>query len=174
LLALGFFAPLMIVLGKPPIVPDLIIAENGKSIALQNDAGQLVSARPRSSKFVQEIWGKAWASGELESAKLPKDVCDRDRCVFRLLSGQVVHIVYDPKLIQASCEVADLLIAPRLWWVNCKVRVPELILKRHDFEQYGTHAIFLGKMKDSNDNFRIERALPEPKRPWHRVVAEKK
>ena len=166
-----------------PKIPDVIISENGRAIAIKTENEKLGLLFPRGSKFVQTIWLKAWSGGEQEQLQLSKDQCNRERCIVTLPSSKVLHVLYNPKLIQSSCGRADILIAPRLWWVNCKARQPELVLKRYDFERFGTHALYIRNVtpKANNEtkklnqntpysNIVVETALPEASRPWHRRV----
>jgi len=164
---------------QKPEVPDILIAENGRAVAVKNESGELGLLYKRASKFVTGIWGKSWSGGKFADLKLSKDQCNRERCIYVLPNSKTLHILYNPDLIGSSCQRADVLIAPRLWWINCKARVPELILKRYDFEQYGAHAIYsdADMMSDSNSqkshNFRIETALSKQARPWQRHVSVK-
>ncbi len=170
-------------------MPDVIIAENGHAVAIKTDNQKLGLLFPRGSAFVQNILLKAWSNGEAEPLGLSKEQCNRERCIVVLPSSKVLHVLYNPKLIQSSCNRADILIAPRLWWItrlwwiNCKETVPELVLKRYDFERFGTHALYINRVSANANNetkilnsnilsqeIRVETALPEATRPWHRVV----
>ncbi len=174
------FVPLMILpfIIRAPIIPDVIISENGRAAAIRTQNETLGLLYPKGSKFVQTIWLKAWSGGKSEKLNLSKDQCNRERCIVVLPSSKVLHIVYNPEHLQSSCKRADILIAPRLWWVNCRTRSPELVLKRHDFERFGTHALYVKKVrqKANTDNRKlktkilVQTALPEPTRLWHRVV----
>ena len=193
---------LMVLLAEREPVPDLVISENGRAVAAQTDAGKLVLLYPRRNAFVSGIWKKAWPVTDTEAqiALLSKtEGCDKEQCVFELANGLKVHLVYDPDLLESSCGQADILVAPRLWWVNCRDRKPKLVLKRGDFEQFGTHQLYLepaeaaarpnrtgadriaAGRKNLNRltspvqafGIRIETALPPPTRPWHRTVAPK-
>ena len=166
-----------------PVTPDVIIAENGRAVAIKTKEQKLGLLYPRGSKFVQTIWLKAWSGGEAQALNLPREQCNRERCIVVLPSSKVLHIVYNPDMLQSSCNRADILVAPRLWWVNCKEREPELVLKRYDFERFGTHALYIKNVttkastdskilnsKTSPTKIIVETALPEPSRPWHRRV----
>lgn len=166
-----------------PVIPDVIISENGRAVAIKTDTRKIGLLFPRGSAFVQTIWTKAWSGGEVEKLNLSKDQCNRERCIVVLPSSKVLHIVYDPKLLQSSCNRSDILVAPRLWWVNCKEREPELVLKRYDFERFGTHALYMNKvtpkaniesrilnLKNPTQKIIIKTALPKASRPWHRSV----
>lgn len=170
-LSLGI-VPLLFLGFKQVPAPDIIIAENGRAIGVKSASGKLVSLYPRSSKFTQEIWQKAWGRESLEESQLKVLECTREQCITELAGGQLFYVVYNPDLLQEACNKADILAAPRLWWVNCREGEPELILKRRDFEQYGTHSMYI-KTEQSGHSIKLMTALPEPSRPWHRRVSEK-
>ena len=151
-----------------PPRPDLIISENGRSIAIAKPHTEhlhLIRSSPAS--FAAKLWEKAWgldpAQGNGITGKCGKDLCEINT------GGSVkIMIVYSPDLIESACKNANLLIAPRLWWVNCPERRPETILQRHDFEQYGTHAFHFG----ADGSVKIRKALPQTGRPWNRTVTQ--
>ncbi|MEC9342334.1 MAG: ComEC/Rec2 family competence protein, partial [Pseudomonadota bacterium] len=126
----------------PAHVPDIVAAQDGRAVAVADDSGRLVALYPRRNRFVTDIWLRAWSGGVPgERSGVVSPDCDRDRCAARLKTGHLLHVVYDPDLLTDSCEKADILLAPRLRWVNCRQRWPALILKRGDFETGGSHAV---------------------------------
>lgn len=169
------FASLMFIpfLSDVPQPPDIIIAETGRAIAVKNGEGSLELLYPRRNKFITDIWKKAWPVFVDSKKALKNPECNKDQCIKLLGNGAKLYVVYKPALLKSACEKADILIAPRLWWVNCRTKTPDLILKRHDFEQYGSHTIYFVKEKADSKQYRIERALPDMSRPWNRRVSEK-
>lgn len=166
------FIPLLVLGFRNEPTPDIIIAENGRAIGVKASSGSLVFLYPRSSKFTLDIWRKAWGRAEIENSGLNIQDCTKEQCIVEMQNGKTMYIVYNPDLLQEACNMADILVAPRLWWVNCREEEPELILKRHDFEQYGTHSLYFQTDKEAFP-IKIRTALPEPSRPWHRRVSEK-
>ena len=139
-LAFAAFLPLTFSAGKPP---DLLISQDGRAIAMATSSGRLLLAYPRRNAFVSDIWLRAYSGGMAESDRSMIGKCDKDHCIATLQQAVSVHVVFAPKLLAQACEQADILVAPRLRWVNCKGRKPAIILKREDFENRGTHAIHL-------------------------------
>lgn len=125
--------------------------------------GALTLLYPRRNKFVSQIWLKAYSGGinggtnigvkspKLKSKRSQTMICDKEQCNF-MLANMSVYIIYNPKLIPTACKHADILAAPRLWYVRCKTKNPKLILKRQDFERNGSHAIWLSAIKDNKQN----------------------
>lgn len=140
----------MAALWHGPRTPDLIVSQDGRAIGAMNARGDLELFYPRRNRFISNIWLRAWPSSAVLADGAPDEtanlieLCSRDHCVANLPAGKRVEVVYDPKLLAQACRTADILLAPRLRWVNCRDdRQPELVIKRTDLERRGTHAIYL-------------------------------
>jgi competence protein ComEC len=147
--------------------PDLIIAQSGRAVAMRDAADNLVLLYPGRDRFVTDIWERAWPTAEPGTMSAGAAKCGRDLCAVTSPSGVRVEIVYAPQLINAACLTADVLATPRLRYVNCRGRKPEIILKRGDFEAKGTHIVRFGNPKGGADRFSIETAIAEDDRPWN-------
>ena len=158
---------------EPVKIPDLVIAESGRAAGLKGENGNFQILFPSRENFITGIWTQAYARGVFSKHASDKETCNRERCIIELYGGTSAHIVYNPDLLDTSCRSADILIAPRLKWVRCRDRQPQRIIKRHDFEQYGAHAIYLSGSKHNKTTrptIEIQTSLPEFSRPWHRNV----
>lgn len=155
--------------------------------------GALTLLYPKRNKFISQIWLKAYSGGlaspidwevdksayskagveinkgNSKNINLKKNHCDKEQCNF-MLGNTSVYIIYNPKLISKACEKADILAAPRLWYVRCKTRSPKVILKRQDFERNGSHAIWLTLSKDREREKDILKI--KIKTAWHPVKIE--
>ncbi|MEM9333164.1 MAG: ComEC/Rec2 family competence protein, partial [Pseudomonadota bacterium] len=174
---LRFLAITPVILALPlmnyPTKPHILVSENGRAIAVADRSGNLALVYPRRNRFVTNIWAKAWAGGDIAPLNLSDDQCNKDRCIIVLPTSQILHVVYDPQLLNASCLRADILIAPRLWWVRCPQRQPALTLNRQSFEQYGSHAIHIQKLSlepSSSYEITVQTGLAKSRRPWSRDV----
>jgi len=175
-LALVPFAGIIAGASMKPVIPDLLIAQDGRAIAVRSElvnasenneqsAGTLSLPYPDRNKFVTGIWQKAFSPGTPLGGMPQGITCTNDSCRFSINERQV-EVVYDPDLLDEACQSADILLAPRLWWVNCRGREPELVLKRGDFERFGVHSLFLEEAA-----IRIETGWPDSgeavsRRPW--------
>ena len=174
LAVIPFFA--MIIAYQPPDKPDILVSENGRAIAVRTKTEELALLYPRRNPFVTENWRKASRINRYAALNLPDEQCNRDRRIHILPTSKVLHVVYAPELLASSCNRADILIAPRLWWVRCRGREPQLILRRHDFEQHGAHAIYIRNPMEKQSRateFVIQTAIPASTRPWARMVTPK-
>ncbi len=157
---------------RSPPIPDILLSEDGRAIAIRNNKNQLAMLYPRRNKFVRDIWLRAFSEDKSGSPPLPPDkrpevvligatsnrnplpnakepfgllkpTCDKDHCVAYTRQGALVFVVYAPRLLQYACNTADILLAPKLRWVNCNNRQPALVIKRGQMEEYGAHAIYI-------------------------------
>ena len=163
-----FLLPFIYYTWEKPEIPDIAIAENGRALAVKDEGGNLALLNTRRGSFVTDIWAKNWTQDGFAKIEVDEKSCNRERCVHTLPNNKKLHLVYNPDLLQSSCQTADILLAPRLWWVNCKAHKPELILKRYDFEQFGMHAIYF--TSEATKPYRIETGLSKSQRPWQRTV----
>lgn len=164
----------MTVAGRSP-APDIAIAEDGRTIAVADAQRKLAPLAPRRNRFVTDLWLNAWSGGVAGNRDEVFGACDKDRCEIFPRGNKPspkVLLVYDPKLLRAACRDADILLAPRLWFVDCPGRKPRLVLKRGDFERGGAHAIFLaGNAAGETGHVVAVAARGQPSRPWERMFA---
>ena len=126
--------------GSP--TPDILLSEDGRAIAIRDGENRLAMLYPRRNKFVRDIWLRAFSNDQQgEVAKVGR--CDKDLCIAKTQQGAIVYVVYDPKQLKNACQKADILLAPKLRWVNCRSRSPALIIRRGHLEEFGSHAIYL-------------------------------
>ncbi len=141
-------------------VPDVLLSEDGRAIAVRTQENRLALMYPRRNKFVRDIWLRAYSDDQASDLPVLEDRakkeagaseqlsgCDKDICVAKTVQGAVVMVVYAPNLLESACNQADILLAPRLRWVNCYGRQPLLIIRRGQLEEFGSHAIYLTGLK---------------------------
>ncbi len=173
---------IFIVLNQKVHLPDLLIAQDGSNIAIRTGLLQddpmientgrgndgLTLLYPRKGKFVTDIWRRAYLPNRKFDIS-DEAACSKDICTLKP-GGKILKVVHDPDLLAEACASTDILIAPRLWWVNCGDLKPELVITRSDLESGGSHAITgIGK------SLQIVTAWPKSpegaaSRPWHNRI----
>ncbi len=126
----------------PSQIPDILLSEDGRAIAIQDDQGKLAMIYPRRNKFVRDIWLRAYSRDE-QGEIMHRGRCNKDICTAKTRQGALVYVVYDPDFLTLACNRADILLAPKLRWVNCRGKKPKIIIKRGQLEEFGSHAIYL-------------------------------
>ena len=168
LLAILFIYP-------PDRVPDILLSEDGRAIGIKSQNDKLAMLYPRRNKFVRDIWLRAF-SGDEQGKVQNSGECNKDICGALTRQGALVIVVYDPDLLPFACARADILLAPKLRWVNCRQRKPALIIKRGQLEEFGAHAIYLdgnhaddesSKSKRSFQITKVSTAITNSNRPWN-------
>jgi competence protein ComEC len=178
-------------LGGSAEAPGLIVSQDGRAIAMKGHDGRLAMPYPRRGRFFTDIWLRAWSGDTPGDHDALIESCDSERCIAKSPEGIIVEIVYSPELLAQACMTADILVAPRLRWVNCHEEKPALILKRGDFEKSGTHMLHFrvlqeqGTPDDDSDAIpvetstgsyyiEIETSITAYSRPWNLVrIAQK-
>lgn len=158
---LGFMVAgaLMALWAPPP--PDLLIEATGQNVALRDEAGHLVPARPRRARFAVEKWLQA--NGEdvtaADAAKRPPWQCEGSRCLARVGGKQVLY-VSGAEGQKPDCTGVDILIADFPLRGACP-NVP-LRIDRFDLWRSGSHALWLKQQP-----VRVETARGmQGQRPW--------
>ncbi|MCB1386366.1 MAG: ComEC/Rec2 family competence protein [Nitratireductor sp.] len=122
-------------------VPDLLISQDGRAVAVRQGEG-LALVHPESGKFASDIWRRAYLPDRDFGQIATPGRCDRDLCIFTV-ADKTVWLVHDPDLLRAACSGADILLAPRLWFVRCREAAPQWILSRKQLEASGSHALHI-------------------------------
>lgn len=177
----------MTMLGRQ--VPDFLIADNGRQIAMITDDRQLIPLKARSDRFTTDIWRKAYQIIETETspaqskqvrmASQPR--CDARGCTFSKNGVVLVRVQSLAGLIE-DCEQADVLVTtfdapkacsflpqeqrPLLITPSMLRRKGALALTIGKYEQGGT----LGETRHHRPHIRpkveIEASYDNTSRPW--------
>lgn len=170
---------------QPGSVPDIMLSEDGRAIAIKDSEGKLALLYPRRNKFIRDIWLRAYSGdepGQLQIRDEQRGECNKDFCSATTPQGALVYVIYDPDLLAHGCQKADILLAPKLRWVNCRERKPALVIKRGDLEEFGSVEIYLAENQPTKPTaggqilspkqpefqiVKVVRAVPDSNRPWN-------
>lgn len=142
-LALALLAPL----------PDLLITDDGRHLAVRDDDGRLAVLRPKSGDFVRQALAERSAyAGELDDLDLARRAdCSADACVievrrggrsWRILATRSRHRIAWREIV-AACRQADIVVSERLLPRACHARW--LTVSPAMLSQTGGLAISLGQ-----------------------------
>jgi competence protein ComEC len=140
-------------------VPDVLVSNDGRHVALRLEDGRLAYLRPRAGGFLRDMWGDAVAGeGDLEASRLPGVSCSADACVARVESGgRVFRLLMtrsrdyiDRADFEPACAAADIVVSDRRLPDWCRPRW--LKLDRVALERSGAVTIALadGRMVAAN------------------------
>ena len=142
-------------------LPDILIDRTASNVAFRNEAGELIPALARKSRFAIEKW--LLANGEDVSpstaAKRPGWTCGGNRCI-AALGGKTIAYVQEREGVPLDCSGIDILIADYPLRKACPA-VP-LRIDRFDVWRSGAHAVRI------NDGVITKRTAREMSgaRPW--------
>ncbi len=127
---LPLFAGALITLAAPS--PDLLVTDDGRHLAVRDDAGRLAILRPKSGDFVRQVLAERSAySGELDDLDVARHAdCSPDACVIRMERGgrqwtvlaiRSRHMIGWRDLTD-QCRRADIVVTDRLLPRACLAR----------------------------------------------------
>jgi competence protein ComEC len=125
-----------------PRPPDLLIADNGRGVAIRQADGSLVML-PGTDRLVASIWrGRApdARTADLASRDDAAPRCDRLGCR-QVINGYRVAVTTDARAVADDCREAEVVIA--LVPTRGRCRAATLVIDRFDLWRNGAHAIWL-------------------------------
>jgi competence protein ComEC len=157
--------------------PDLLIAGDGKLVAVRARDGRYLLSKLRGERIVQETWtrrsaapaGEVWpVEGASADGRL---VCTRESCLYRA-KGRSVALIRDPAALVRDCATADLVVSPVPAWRLCQ---GPAIIDSIDLWRNGAHAVWLASDAiaiESVAEWRgVRRWTLPPERRWSRDEA---
>lgn len=152
--------PITAGLALVPVVhpPDILVAQDSRTVALRLDSGRLALTRKPTDKYAAASWLRR-AGDE----RLPEDAiggqglrCDALGCIARI-KGMVIAVDARAEALAEDCANADVVIAATRAEPFCK---GPLVIDRRDAIRNGAHAIWLDTMRVAT----VEQA--RGLRPW--------
>ncbi len=127
-------------------LPDILVDQQGKIIAVQNDQGVLNTPNLRAGKFSLSKWMQIYGDARpLKQAKKNKIFrCDKHGCTAHR-KGYLISYLRHPSAIQQDCTQSDIIITKLLIKQNCPSA--KLLIDQKDLQQLGAHTIYLNKNK---------------------------
>ncbi|MHA1523115.1 MAG: ComEC/Rec2 family competence protein [Alphaproteobacteria bacterium] len=137
----GMAAGLLVAFLATP--PDILIARNGRTIAVRLSDGKLWLPLPRPSRFTASMWLRRDGDPRMPAkakAKLAKALtCDRLACVATLAFGKKLTLVRHPAALREECARADILVA--MMPVTCPG--PQVVIDAKQLARTGAQSITL-------------------------------
>ena len=147
--------------------PHVLIAEDGKTVAIRTNDDELVVSGARAGRFEQKVWRAAL--GMKQNAKTNKPFCDDFGCVFQFENIIIAHVKH-PSGFYEDCRRADIVISQLSAPQYCAQTA--LVIDRYSLKSGGAHSVHIkktrgGKPKGTVDAFIVKSSIPAIKRPWH-------
>ncbi|MFG1464651.1 ComEC/Rec2 family competence protein [Xanthobacter sp. DSM 24535] len=152
-------------LGGAPLRPDILIAPDGRTVAVRIADGTLSILGASANKMVAEQWLSRESDARSPQSPGLADafLCDRMGCTART-SGGIVAVSRRPEGLEADCLNAVLVVSPNPAPIKC----PAQVVTPTDMARTGTLALFhvAGAMRPE-ELWRVAPArTPQRQRPW--------
>ena len=152
-------------------MPDVLVSEDGRLVAMRMSDGRLAVNRSRPSSFTVDNWSKALmgkgiirpAEGLLPASGEHAFACSEGLCLARHASGATVAFAASQPAAQAACGSARLLLIEDATAANPCGPGTHVVTKR-DLARKGSAAI---GFTDTGGIADIRFAIGEEERPWH-------
>jgi len=126
--------------------PDILVSDDGKLMAVRDEAGRLLLSSGRASRFDADIWLRQ--SGQDEKAVWPVSgatadgslACDILGCIYRH-AGRTVALVKMAEALDEDCAVADAVVSIEPVRRGCGG--PQVVIDRLDLWRQGGHALWI-------------------------------
>jgi competence protein ComEC len=149
--------------------PDLLVARDGKTIALRLPDGSLGFLREPSDDYAAEIWLRRDGDAREVQAAIAKPGqgirCDELGCIATLASGETVAAISRTQALE-DCASADVVVSAVPTWRRCTG--PKLVIDKFDLARNGGYAVWL------NGEPIIETVEGERgQRPWSQKIRKR-
>jgi competence protein ComEC len=165
------FGLVPIVLSVPIAVfaprPDIVVAADGKTVAVRANDGRLTMIAGRNARFTVENWLRADADPRsFEADDLLRGIrCDPYGCVAEIDDRAKLSVVLHPGAFLEDCHLADIVVSR--FEAPARCREEAIVIDRDRLATYGAHALFrLGNDRQGPIRYRIATAYPAVQRPW--------
>jgi competence protein ComEC len=149
--------------------PDLLVARDGKTIALRLPDGSLGFLREPSDDYAAEIWLRRDGDAREVQAAIASPGqgirCDELGCIATLASGETVAAISRTQALE-DCASADVVVSAVPTWRRCTG--PKLVIDKFDLARNGGYAVWL------NGEPIIETVEGERgQRPWSQKIRKR-
>jgi competence protein ComEC len=159
-------APILVGLALVPLLvdlPDILIAPDGKAIAVRDEEGQLRVSGSRAGSYVVEQFFDEEPGEAPEAETLREGVrCDPAACLLQAAGEVSVAHVLDASAFPEDCRCADVIVTPLTAPDDCRAA---LVVDASRFEESGAHAVRV-KVADDGPAFTIETERTAFSRSW--------
>jgi competence protein ComEC len=145
--------------------PDVLVADDGRLVALRLASGEIAVSNRQHDRFTQAVWVRRDGEGEIEDHPPPSLAglsepggCGNGMCRF-VVNGRTTVIVSDAKGLAAGCADADLVISQVAAHGVCQAKI---VVDATDLARDGAYAI---TMMRHGAEIATVRALTG-ERPW--------
>lgn len=150
----------------PVRAPDVLVAADGRLLAVRGEAGELVFSARNTARSTREAWLRRSAAPAAASSWPVRGIaaggrlrCDPLGCIYRA-NGRTIAFARTVEALLDDCRLADVVIS--MTPIRGRCPSAELRIDRRDLARDGAHALWLGEAGVSVESTRGRRG----ERPW--------
>lgn len=166
-------------------VPDVLVSEDARLVALPIGGGELAVSRARPNEFTVDNWKRALTSESIiapevfdegdgqfdveDAAEMPPGApfyCTSGVCLARHPSGAIIAYVEDRKDTWKACGFADLIVINDATAYDACHNPLVLVITKRQLARNGSAAVFFDR-QSATAPATVSFAVDRPYRPWH-------
>ncbi|MER8752799.1 ComEC/Rec2 family competence protein [Mesorhizobium sp. M1050] len=166
-------------------VPDVLVSEDARLVALPIGGGELAVSRARPNEFTVDNWKRALTSESIiapevfdegdgqfdveDAAEMPPGApfyCTSGVCLARHPSGAIIAYVEDRKDTWKACGFADLIVINDATAYDACHNPLVLVITKRQLARNGSAAVFFDR-QSATTPATVSFAVGRPYRPWH-------
>lgn len=166
-------------------VPDVLISEDARLVAVPIGGGELAVSRARPNEFTVDNWKRALVSETIvtpemfnkadgqfdiaDAVNLPPGApfyCTEGICLARHPSGAIIAHVEDRKATWKACGFADLIVVNDATGYDACHNPLVLVITKRQLARKGSAAVFFDRQSATGPPT-VSFAVDGPYRPWH-------
>jgi len=148
-------------------LPEVLISEDGRLVAVRTAPGTLATNRDRPNAFTIQDWTRALGMEDFVAPAVARREglvgfdCADDVCTARSVSGHLIAHVANAEQAAGLCSMAALIVIDDATAQSPCGR-PAVVVTKRDLARRGSAAVTF-----DGTSVQIEQAVREPFRPWH-------
>ena len=148
--------------------PDILVSEDGKTVAIAMNNGLIVSGA-RAGRFETKVWRQALGLPNKQTKKTTDQsfTCDLYGCIYNSNAYTLAHVKH-PSAFYEDCRKASIVVSTLSAPEFCSNTA--VVIDRNALRRGGAHKVFVQETKKEGEpllNVNIQTAIPDIKRPWH-------
>lgn len=154
-------------------LPDMLVSEDGRLVAVRTPDGNLAVNRARPNGFTIDDWQRALVAREVVKPSMSGDgdrkarfACADGLCSILHRSGAMILYVDDATNVAANCETATVIVVSDPSARSVCGQTQALVVTARELARRGTAAARIEKTLQGFD-IETDFAVRQPYRPWH-------
>jgi ComEC/Rec2-related protein len=147
-------------------VPDVVVSEDAKLVALRGAGGAFRVNQPRPNRFTLDNWQRAYGAAEANGSNSFE--CDTGLCAAETDSGTRVGRLDDKARFEAACQAVDLLVAAAAIKQDHCPGNGAFVISARQLARRGAAEVRIATFAGGRPRFHVTYSVTSLERPWQR------